>query len=196
MWLVTLIRKNKWIVVLALVALAASAYGIAYLRGWTAHETKTEQKELKQAVQTAQATVATMEAQQSENAATSKQYAEATRRDGDAYRTIRTQARAATESGAITTTAGSGPAMCVVTREFVRLWDAALAVPHAATGAVIAAASAGDIAADQGSEVAHVSAADVLDNHIENAERAAANWQQCTALIEWHHRNDKNGSAR
>lgn len=197
MWPFSLLSNKKWIAVAIVAVLAASAYGVVYLRGYQSHKNKTDIKELKSEVTIAHAQVKQLEDQRSENASTVVALSADKARDKSEFRRIRVAARnidraivtdAVEASQPIAATAAvSGSSVCTVSAEYVRVWNDAVSLPDTTDRAAAAVADAGDVEVE-------ASIADLLDNHIENAERSRANWQQCNALIDWHRRNDRKDS--
>lgn len=182
-WILGIVGGRKWaayaLSIVAILAVIASIYGSVFLRGYRSAETKSEKKELQAQVTTARIQVDQLEAEKHENDLAVAALDVTQRADDEDFREIRLQARAIDE--------GEHARECSVSRDFVRLWDRALGVPNAAGGVVATIASAGDAGRDE----SEISQSDLLDNHIENAERARSNFAQCEAVIEWHRSNDR-----
>jgi hypothetical protein len=183
-WLLSIAAGRRWLAYLYLFAivivLVAIVFGSVYLLGFQSADHKAEVKELKQEVSAANQRGDDLERQQHENDIVVAQLGAQQHTDGEYFRDLRIDARALEENDV--------DHVCPVSRHFVRLWDRAIELPDAASGTTLAAADAGDTRDNEPSEVTQ---GDILDNHIENAERERHNYRQCSALIEWHQKYDR-----
>lgn len=166
-----------------ILAVIASICGGLFIRGYQWRDHKAKVQELKQEVATARIQVSQLETEHHDNQIVVAKLAAQQRTDGDEFRDIRIEARALDEH--------QPPVQCPVSRDFVRLWDRALDLSGTTGRAVVGPSNPGDVNGDAASEVTR---ADLLDNHIENAERGRSNYTKCAALIEWHRTHDRKAA--
>lgn len=86
---------------------------------------------------------------------------------------------------------------CIYTRAFVRVWNDAntATVSDAARVDADPPASADPVAAESaGLERENIDSADILRNHVDNAEQCTGIRQYLNALLDWHQQFDQQGS--
>lgn len=162
------------LIVFAAAAVCAALYAAGYSAGLDsnnkAHLAQTE------------ALLDQMRARQRENEQLTNDLNVARSRERVVYRTIREKAPDV-DSPVCEASVASGPAQWHVSRDFVRLWDdATFARVPASPGST----DHGPTRTGGAGESAGIGFAELLDNHIDNAEIASAVRRQCQALIDWH----------
>lgn len=172
------------IVILLLLALGIAFY--AYSLGWEHRGNAVAAQQLK----TERHLRSELQVQIQRNAALSKAYETEKQKAKTVYRTIRQEVPRVVEKYIERpgSPAADVPAW-VVTRGFVRVWNEGLsgAVSASTAGSAGPAATA-DPVDDQRVGIA---AADILGNHVDNAEQYSECRRQLTALIQWHEQQQR-----
>lgn len=185
MWLITLglsPLSAKWITRGLIIAAVAAACVSLYAAGYSAGFDSKNHAMTKSHLAQTKAMLDQIRAQQRENEQLTDDLNAARGRDRIVYRTIREKARHV-DSPACEAPVAGGPAQWHVSSYFVRMWDDATfaRVPESSGSADYGPARTGGAAPSSG-----IGFAELLNNHIDNAEIASAVRRQCQALIDWH----------
>ncbi|HEU4601563.1 MAG TPA: hypothetical protein VFS24_06330 [Steroidobacteraceae bacterium] len=188
-WLISLglsATSAKWIaralVLLLLVVIAA----VLYANGFTAGTRNIERKFNEQAIKDLQKARDEEARLTNENTRLTVALQAERNRDHIVYRTITQKVPYVVKE--FVHLPATSDAHCTVRNDFVWLWnDATFArVPSTAGSTADGPARAGDAQADSG-----IGAADLLGNHVANAEVNNQIRSQCERLIQWHREHDR-----